>query len=94
MSDLLVSPEALNIVLGLGQTVVVVELSLLEPLLVLLVLLLLQPALPAAGLRLPASPDLVLLLLAVVLDVLPQAARVRVLLLAARHLTLVGLLES
>ena len=88
MSHLLVSPEALNIVLGLGQTVVVVELSLLEA------LLLLQPALPAAGLRLPASPDLVLLLLAVVLHVLPEAARVRVLLLAAGHLALVGLLAS
>ena len=89
MSQLLVSPEALNVVLGLGQTVVVAEPSLLEAR-----LLLLQPALPAAGLRLPASPDLVLLLLAVVLHVLPQAARVRVLLLAAGHLALVGLLAS
>ena len=38
--------------------------------------------------------DLLLLLLAVVLDVLPQAAGVRVPLLAAHHLALVRLLEG
>ena len=74
MSDLLVSPEALAVVLG--QTVVVV-----------------QPAL-LTGVRVPPSPHLLLLLLAVVLHVFPQTARVRVLLLAARHLALVGLLAS
>ena len=45
---------------------------------------------PLAGLL--EQPHLVLVLLAVVLHVFPQAAGVRVLLLTARHLTLVRLL--
>ena len=52
-----------------------------------------QPAL-LAGVRLPALPHQVLLLLAVVLHVLPQTAGVGVLLLAARHLALVGFLPG
>ena len=46
-----------------------------------------------AGVRVPAEPHLLLLLLAVVLHVLPQAARVSVLLLAAEDLTLVRFLQ-
>ena len=84
MSDLLLSPEGRTVVLG--QTVVVADRCLQD-----LLMFRLQPGLPTE-LRVPARPQLVLLLLAVVLHVLPQAAWVRVLLLAAEHLTLVGFL--
>ena len=80
MSHLLVSPEGLSVVLG--QAVIVAESWLLQPAAALL-----------TGVRVPALSDLLLLLLAVVLHVLPQAARVSVLLLAAEDLTLVRFLQ-
>ena len=52
-----------------------------------------QPGL-LAGVSVSPQPQLLLLLLAVVLHVLPQAARVSVLLEAAQHFTLVRFLQS
>ena len=78
----LITSSGLTHGLVLAKTVVVGDWRLQPP-----------PGSLLAGVRVPAQPHLLLLLLAVVLHVLPQAARVSVLLLAAEDLTLVRFLQ-